>query len=196
MLPCWPSDPSCVSLLLRPAASSDFGASVSIGAGFAVVGAPSANVAFVYRTAPAAAEAIATLQAPDAVSGDSFGKAVSLSRSGSWIVVGAPHRAEGGTSNKGAVYVFRHASGQWSFHSKINSNLAGSNDRFGWSVSVDDSVGVVRVLVGCNYRVESSGGFIEVFEMPATGDNTCNPCRFHIHSRVCARVCLYTYVYV
>jgi hypothetical protein len=51
MRPCWPSDPSCVSLLLRPAASSDFGASVSIGAGFAVVGAPSANVAFVYRTA-------------------------------------------------------------------------------------------------------------------------------------------------
>jgi hypothetical protein len=179
-----------VSLVLGPpvAPASDFGASVSIGTGFAVVGAPSANAVFVYRTAPAAAEAIATLRSPDAISGDSFGTSVSLSRSGRWIVAGAPHRDEGGTSNKGAVYVFRHSSGMWSFHSKINSNLAGQNDRFGWSVSVDDSVGVVRVLVGCNYNVDFSG-FVEVFEMPSTGDNRMSPCLFILC--VCVCVCVY-----
>ena len=139
-----------------------FSASVSISDVFALVGSPGMDQAFVFH--PVTGEVLATLQAPDTSDGDSFGQSVSLSQSGEWAVVGAPHRPEGGTSRKGAVYVFRFASAEWSYHSKITSGLASSNDRFGWSVSVDDSTSDVRVLVGCNYRSAQAGGFVEVFE--------------------------------
>jgi hypothetical protein len=167
---------SCVAALLQPplqhrTSSNDFGVSVSMGAGFAAIGAPGINMAFVYQTAPLSLEAVATLQAPDAAAGDSFGKAVSVSRNGTWIAVGAPHRDEGGSADKGAVYIFSFVQGQWTYHSKITSNLAVANDRFGWSVSVDDSLGKVIVLVGCNYRVDYSG-FVEVFELQSLGKLT------------------------
>lgn len=64
----------------------------ALGAGFAVVGAPSLNAAFVYRTSPPSDSVFATLSGPDARDGDGFGKAVSLSQSGTWIAVGAPYR--------------------------------------------------------------------------------------------------------
>jgi len=184
LCPSFPSNASCILLMLYPpgghSTHSDFGASVSIGAGFAAVGAPSAETAFVYQTRPPSAEAIASLTAPDAVAGDSFGKSVSVSKGGEWIAVGAPHRDEGGTSNRGAVYVFRYTGGLWSYHSKITSTLAAANDRFGWSVSIDDSPsnnGAVRVLVGCNYHTDYSG-FVEVFEMPAGKLAQAVRCRF------------------
>ncbi len=134
-----------------------------------MIGAPGINMAFVYQTTPLLTEAVATLQAPDAAAGDSFGKAVSVCRNGTWIVVGAPHRDEGGSADKGAVYVFRFTQGQWTYHSKITSNLAVANDRFGWSASIDDSLGRVVVLVGCNYRIDYSG-FVEVFELQSPGE--------------------------
>ncbi len=148
--------------------SSDFGASVSIGSGFAAVGAPGINKAFVFQTMPLVTEAVATLQAPDAVQGDGFGKAVSVSKSGRWLVVGAPYRDESGVADKGAVYIFSFAQGQWTYHSKIGSNLATSSDRFGWSVSIDDSLGRVTVLVGCNFHIDYSG-FVELFELSSAG---------------------------
>ncbi len=165
---------SCVVALLQPplqhrTSSDDFGASVSMGADCAVIGAPGINKAFVFKTSPLATEAVATLQASESVQGDSFGKAVSVVRDGTWIVVGAPHRDEGGYIDKGVVYVFQFTGGQWSYHSKLTSNLAAGNDRFGWSVSVDDSLGRVIVVVGCNYRQESWGGFVEVFELSSAG---------------------------
>ena len=133
-----------------------------------MVGAPGANAVFVFQIAPINTEAVATFTAPDQAAGDSFGKAVSLSIGGEWIAVGAPHRDEGGTVNKGAVYVFQFASGEWLYHSKITSNIAVTGDRFGWSVSIDDSLSAVRVLVGCNYHVDYSG-FVEVFELSSSG---------------------------
>jgi hypothetical protein len=125
------------------------------------------NAAFVYRTSPPSDSIFATLSGPDATDGDGFGKAVSLSRRGTWIVVGAPYRDEDGLTNKGAVYIFSNLAGQWSYHSKLTSNRAVANDRFGWSVSVDDSTstgGIVRVLVGCNFHTDYSG-FVEVFDL-------------------------------
>ncbi len=148
--------------------ASDFGVSVSLGSSYAAVGAPGINRAFVFQISPLLTEAVATLQAADVVLGDGFGRAVSLSKSGNWAIVGAPYRDEGGAADKGAVYVFRLSSGQWSYHSKITSNLAVAGDRFGYSVSIDDSLGRIIALVGCYYRIDYSG-FIEVFEMPSAG---------------------------
>ena len=162
-------------LLGPPSAYSDqpdhnFGAAVSVGERFALVGAPGADAAFVFQVVPLNTEAVATLEAPDKTTGDSFGHAVSLGAGGGWIAVGAPNRDEGGSANKGAVYVFQQdAAGVWSYHSKITSTLAGANDHFGFSVSVDEVPGShVRVLVGCDYHLSYSG-FVEVFELGATG---------------------------
>jgi hypothetical protein len=142
----------------------DFGVSLSIGSRFAIVGAPGINKAFVFQTTPLVTEAVATLQAPDAEEGDNFGRAVSLNRNGTWIVVGAPHSDEA----RGAVYVFNLVEGRWTYHSKITSNIATVNDRFGWSVSVDNSLGRVIVLVGCNFNIDYSG-FVELFELSSAG---------------------------
>ena len=172
ILPCngWPT-----VLLGPPSAYPDqaghnFGASVSVGERFAVVGAPGADAAFVFQIVPLNAEAVATLEAPDKTTGDSFGQAVSLGAGGGWIAVGAPYKDEGASSNKGAVYVFQQdAAGAWLYHSKITSSLAVANDRFGWSVSLDEVPGsYVRVLVGCDYRANYSG-FVEVFELSPAG---------------------------
>ena len=148
----------------------NFGASVSVGERFAVVGAPGADAVFVFQLVPLNTEAVATLEAPDKTAGDNFGQAVSLGAGGRWIAVGAPHKDEGSTSNKGAVYVFQQdATGAWSYHSTITSSIAAANDRFGWSVSLDEVPGShVRVLVGCDYHLDYSG-FVEVFELSHSG---------------------------
>ncbi len=164
---------TCAVTLFQPplaarTSASNFGVSVSVGSNYAVIGASGTNRAFVFQIRPLLTEAIATLQASDAVLGDGFGKAVSISKSGNWIIVGAPYRTEGGATTKGAVYVYRISSGQWLYHSKITSNVAVSGDRFGWSVSIDDSLGRIVALVGCYYRTDVSG-FVEVFEMPSAG---------------------------
>ena len=142
-----------------------------MGAGFAVIGAPGIDMAFVFQTTPTTplgTDAVASLQAPDSVQGDGFGKAVAMSKNGTWIAVGAPHRDEGGVTDKGVAYVFRLTQGQWLYHSRITSGRAISNDRFGWSVSIDDSLGRVTLLVGCNYHIDYSG-FVEVFELSSPG---------------------------
>jgi len=93
-------------------ADGTFSASVSISDVFALVGSPDMDQAFVFHAVTG--EVLATLQAIDTSDGNGFVQSVSLSQSGEWAVVGAPHRAEGGTCHKGPVYVFRFVSAEWS----------------------------------------------------------------------------------
>lgn len=91
-------------------AGDEFGYSVGISDGTIVVGAPADDVngdssgsAYVFQTNGVAWEQAAMLTAPDGVSGDAFGNAVSAKNS--TVVIGARYDDDAGESS-GAVYVF------------------------------------------------------------------------------------------
>ena len=91
---------------------------------------------------------IGRLQASNPDSEDQFGWSVDLSGDGNTLAVGAYR--EGGSSsgingaqnndstNPGAVYLFRRMGGAWSQQAYIKALIPGSNDQFGWSVSLND----------------------------------------------------------
>ncbi len=79
----------------------------------------------------------AELTAADGYSGDQFGWSVALS--GSTAVVGAP----GANSGQGTVYVFTLSGSTWSQVDELFANDGQAGNKFGWSVAVDESAGVV-----------------------------------------------------
>lgn len=154
--------------------SDKFGHSVAASANgsVAVVGSPGATsgqgAAFVYQAVtPSGLSLMSALEASDAVSGSGFGTSVSVSASGQGVAVGAPYRTENGRSSSGAVYVYSHSSSQagtWIQHSKLTSTYSQASYRLGWSVAIDDSLGDVILMVGCNYHYAGSGGFTEYYQ--------------------------------
>lgn len=94
----------------------------------------------------------AYLKASNTATGDNFGYSVAIS--GNTAVIGAPYEDSNATGingnqaddtalSAGAVYIFIREGGTWSQQAYIKASNAGSNDRFGWSVSISGDTVVI-----------------------------------------------------
>lgn len=94
--------------------------------------------------------ALTQLLPPTLYEHEHFGGAVAVS--GNRLVVGAPYE---GSSDKGAVYVFRRDGGEWVFEQRLVGPGAGQYDHFGASVAISADV----IAVG----TEQNGHEVYVF---------------------------------
>ena len=140
-----------------------FGSSVSIGDGLIVAGAPYEGAvglipppgnAFVFNARTGSL--VSTLANPDAQRGGLFGWSVSVS--GGIIAVGAPQLFVRGYAAAGEAFVFNAHTG--SLRSVLTSPNLGTGERFGWSVSVDQSL----VLVGAPNAFDFQTGSAYLFK--------------------------------
>ncbi|MBI4579451.1 MAG: FG-GAP repeat protein, partial [Planctomycetes bacterium] len=133
-------------------ANDEFGVSVSIDGGYALVGAhrhsdlyTESGAAYVYRLDGSAWVQEAKLTSSNPAAYDGFGISVSISRS--FAIVGAYLQDLAGT-NTGAVYVFHRDAGAWSQQAELTASDAANTDFFGWSVSLEGN----DALVGAPYQ--------------------------------------------
>lgn len=124
-----------------PAAADNFGYSVAIDQSTIVVGAfgrsGQRGAAFVYqRRSGSVWDLAATLTAPDAAPGDSFG--VSVAVRGDCIVVGAHTKAVGANAGQGTVYVFARSGAAWVPAAKLTASDGAAGDSFGVSVAASE----------------------------------------------------------
>jgi hypothetical protein len=162
-----------------PAANAQFGRSLAMSAGHAVVTAFAANStgrALAFPRTGAAFGTATPLASPNSVANDRFGEAASVDAD--WIAVSAPDRA-----GHGAVDIFTRNGSSWAFHSTIEPPSPSAGMGFGIAISLRGSVLCVgapgdaangaeagAVLV---YRLEQSGWtFSQALRAPdgAAGD--------------------------
>ena len=160
------------------AARDEFGTSVSVDGGIAVVGAPftdvltpqRTNVGTAYVYARDSSDVIddwskdATLTASDGLANDRFGTAVAVD--GDTIVVGAA----GDNTNRGSAYVFVKPMGNWATDTetaKLTAPGAANDDAFGFTVAVAGDF----IVVGARGDDDgaSQSGSVYVFTKPSGG---------------------------
>ncbi|MBK6997281.1 MAG: HYR domain-containing protein [Lewinellaceae bacterium] len=131
----------------------NFGASVAIAGGVAVVGSPLADdqignegsVSIFYQNIanPDQWDFVKKITALDADASDHFGASVALD--GDRLLVGANHDDESGT-DAGAAYIFYQNHGgadQWGQVAKLLATTGNTNDNFGVSVALDGEYAMV-----------------------------------------------------
>jgi len=142
---------------------SQFGGSVAISNGLAVIGASlddakgvDAGAAYVFDLA--SGTQLSKLVAADAVAGDEFGTSVSIDNG--TIIVGAPYALVGGLGT-GAAYMFDAATGA-QLH-KLTPTSAPSGSLFGKSVGVSGDLAVVGAPNGDG--ITPGSGAIDIFNI-------------------------------
>jgi len=168
-------------LTASDAADGDqFGTSVSISGGTAVVGAPyedsggtDSGAAYIFyrdRDGEDNWGEEAKLIASDAESGDLFGWSVAISSN--FVVVGAPYEDSGGADSGAAYVFFRNQDGEnnWGQVAKLTASDAADGDHFGISVAISGDF----VLVGANFGdgLEADCGAAYIFDRNQGGDDT------------------------
>lgn len=133
-------------LVASDAASGDqFGWSVSLSAGSALVGARGVNgnegAAYVFNGAGANWIQVARLVATDGAADARFGNAVALS--GGSALVAAATASVNGNSYQGAGYVFRESGGTWTQVGKLVAQNGAGNDQLGVSAAFDGTTAVL-----------------------------------------------------
>ena len=104
-----------------------------------------------------------------------FGSSVSASSDGSTVVVGA---AEGHVNNvpQGTAYVFVRPTSGWTtttiFAAQLIASDGGSDDQFGYSVSISDTGSTVAVGAYFNKVGNNVQGAVYIFERPQSGWTT------------------------
>ena len=146
--------------LSDPAAANgdDFGCSVALDGGTALVGAydktvsslEDAGAAYVFTGAGSSWSEQSELTASDAAGDDTFGTSVALE--GDTALVGAPDKTVSGQSNAGAAYVYAGAGASWSQQAEFSDPDAAAGDVFGTSVAVSGDTAVV----GAPYKTPGS----------------------------------------
>jgi len=74
------------------------------------------------------------LTAPDGAPADRFGASADIDHD--WAAVGAPGDDDNGAGS-GSVYVYSRTGSTWNFHSKLNSTIASTGERFGDALDLD-----------------------------------------------------------
>lgn len=157
-----------------------FGASVAVQGGIAIVGAPNATgaggatsgKAYVFSTVGVQ---LNTFVASDNAAGDNFG--ASVAADGGRAVIGAPlATAGGGGAGDGAAYVFQY---QTTSVTTITSPAPATTSLVGVpypvSVHVDHDVGGSGIPTGTVTVTDDQGGTCDaVILLDANGDGTCN----------------------
>lgn len=148
------------------ASSDEFGYSVSIHNGVAVIGAhfdddagSKSGSAYIYRYDGTNWIEEAKLTASDAASGDEFGHVVSIH--GNTVVVGAYWE---GWARAGAAYVYRYDGTNWVEETKLTASDAGSYDYFGSSVSIYNDAIVIGVPFDDDLGSQSGSAYFFRFD--------------------------------
>ena len=118
-------------------AQDNFGTSVSLDRGYAVVGAwgeGDSGAAYVFKRQESIWMQQSKLVAGDAEKGDSFGKSVSID--GDYVVVGAD-------GDSGAAYVFKQQGSTWVEQARLVAGDSEKSDYFGSSVAISGGYAVV-----------------------------------------------------
>ncbi len=131
------------------AANDLFGSSVSISGNKAIIGSPRDD--FGGQTDKGAAIAyqfngtnwvfLQLLQDLAISSNDQFGFAVSMS--GDNLIVGAPYDEAGGSGSSGSIIMYRFNGTSWVEIQQIINSPTGTQERFGYSVSIHNNYAVV-----------------------------------------------------
>jgi hypothetical protein len=152
--------------------NDQFGRSVALNGGAALVGAPNSGGAFsgqgaayVFVTCDESRVQQQQLTANDGAAQDNFGGAVAIN--GDTIAVGAERDTVGPNASQGAVYVFTRSGATWSLQQKLTSNDGAENSFFGSAVSLNGDTLLVgasldpiegRLGQGSAYVFTRSGG--------------------------------------
>jgi len=136
------------------AANDNFGQSVALSGGTAVVGAHAYDVgantdqgcAYVFARSGDAWSQQAKLTATDGAAHDWFGESVALV--GDTAVVGALADDVGASSDQGSAYVFARSGTTWSQQAQLTATDGASGDQFGYSVALSGA----SALVGARYN--------------------------------------------
>lgn len=147
------ADPFCMSVSF----SSD-GKTLAVGAQGESIGAASSGAVYIFTHQSRSWSQQAYVTASNPSAGDSFGNSVSLSSDGNTLAVGSyleDNTATGingdqgsiadNNSNRGAVYVFTHSSGNWSQQAYIKASSSHDNAYFGAAVSLNSDGNTLAV---------------------------------------------------
>ena len=126
--------------------NGDFGCSVAVSGGTAVVGASyygqSEGAAYVFVQNGTTWTEQAELAASDGATSDIFG--VSTAVSGGTAIVGAPYHQVGANRHQGAAYVFVQSANRWTQQAELTASDGAVDDMFGFAVAESG----VTVLIG------------------------------------------------
>lgn len=144
----------------------DFGGSVALGPGLAVVGArrhdargADAGAVYLFENDRLTWRRLNKLTASDAAPGDEFGYSVAID--GKTIAVGAPRKDSMG-ADAGAVYIFEDKGGEWQQTAVLLAPDRAPGDVFGISLSLSKD----HILVGADLTDEGgeNAGSAYIFE--------------------------------
>lgn len=145
-----------------------FGKCLAVDGEYLIVGAPNAlnedgertGAVYIYHHGNSRWKEMAKIIAPDAVEGDWFGHAVSIS--GDRILVGSGGDGYAGYS-EGAAYVFKRATGSsWPLEQEITPSDLEESDHFGVAVLLDGTIAYVGVS-GDNAGGPEDDGSVQIF---------------------------------
>jgi hypothetical protein len=146
---------------------SGFGTSADMYENYAVIGAPNdsakgvtGGAVYVFVRDGGSWQQVAKLSAPSPLSGEEFGKSVSIYND--LIVVGAPSRTVSGASYRGAVYVFRRTIRIWNFVKMLSASNGAANDLFGTAVATNGTY-IVTGAPFTDHSGKTDAGSIYVF---------------------------------
>lgn len=133
-----------------------FGASVSVNADTAIVGAPTDTTERGFRTGSASVFSRSdeswsreqTLIPPEGI--DHFGRAVALN--GDVAVVGA-RQTESAPLDSGVAFVYERSGGRWSLQAKLGAGGSDNDDGFGTDLAIERD----RILVGAPTATTAAG---------------------------------------
>jgi hypothetical protein len=154
------------------AAFDQFGTSVALSAGTALVGAPGrdaagqvdAGAAYVFTRSGVAWAQEALLSAAGGAAYDSFGDSVALSPEAA--LVGAPYRDVAGKASAGAAYVFSRFAGSWIQQPRLTvADDPAADDGFGDAVALSAGTALAGVP-GRNATGKADAGAASVFLLP------------------------------
>ena len=138
---------------LDAAAGDEFGGSVGISNGTAIVGAASkggSGAAYVFRYGGTVWNQEQKLTAVDAAAGDQFGAAVAISSD--TAIVGAFNDDDAGL-NSGSAYVYQRTAAGWRYRQKLGGLAPAADDRLGYAVAIDSDT----IIAGASHDDELGG---------------------------------------
>jgi MYXO-CTERM domain-containing protein len=133
------------------AAGDDFGSSVAVSGGTAVVGAPMQTVAgnaeqgaaYIFAQSGTTWARQAELTASDGAAGDGFGSSVAVS--GRTVIVGAPNHGVD-HNEQGSAYIFVQDGAAWAEQVELTAGDGAVGGLFGSSVSISGGTAIVGAL--------------------------------------------------
>ena len=145
------------------ARGDNFGTSVSISGGVAIVGAyyaspgktAQAGKAYIFRYNGTSWIQEAILIASDKARGDWFGCSVSIS--GNVAIVGANRADPGKTTDAGKAYIFRYNGASWVQEAILIASDKARGDNFGTSVSISGDVAIVGAFYASPGGISDAG---------------------------------------